>query len=198
MSPEHATVGPTRRLSPTPTSTSRTQRRWSTAGLGNLLATYSYVDRAVVVGDQHTHVSGVATCRISEHREYIGEIRFATRLDGAWNFLRRRLRRGSQGRSDGRQSLVCRSGHDPRAAGPRRPDWTSGCLPRDGGRLNRQPSSARRPGSSVESLTLTGGIRGYEYDRRYSPGCHGRLLRCRRHSCERNGRAIPAATFART
>ncbi len=129
----------------------------------DLLATYSYTDSSSAFVDPFTSLGvtwPVSTDRFFPHREHNGEIRLATRLNGAWNFLA-----GVYGEKyDDDYFIYDYIWYGDPAANLYGPNRAFGTLTR---RLHAQQKAVFGEASwkFAPRFTLTGGVRAYDYDR---------------------------------
>ncbi len=134
-------------------------------GWADLLATYSDVQSSSVSTYPYTAFGTnlpVSVDGPSDHREHVGEIRLATKLDGAWNFL------GGLYAEEVKDKVVYDIvWHGDLALNPIAPGVRLlGNRPetRD---LKQKAAFGEASWKFLPGFTLTGGVRAYEYDRSF-------------------------------
>ncbi len=131
-------------------------------GWGDLMATYSHTRSGSVLASTYTSIDTdwpLSPKADSGHREDVGEIRIATRLDGAWNFLGGLYIEDVE--DDYLADFVWYGSGNFFSGGQR----LLGVYD-EGRSLKQKAAFGEASWEFVKGLTLTGGIRAYEYDRR--------------------------------
>lgn len=133
-------------------------------GWGDLLATYSYLKSGSIQAYPYGAAAlewPVSSEARSDHRQDVGEIRLATRFDGAWNFLAGfyfdDMKDESLGDNRWHGDIATSFlGTDP-AVGTSF-NWSN---------LQQIAAFGEASWELLKGLTLTGGVRAYEYDRSF-------------------------------
>lgn len=134
-------------------------------GWANLLATYSYTKSGSIqsaafgtigLGWPESYLAD------SDHREHVGEIRLATQFDGAWNFLA-----GLYAEDLKDEYLADYIWHGDPATNFLAPGVEFMGVYPDRRNLEQKAAFGEVSWELLQGLTLTGGVRVYEYDRTF-------------------------------
>jgi iron complex outermembrane recepter protein len=132
-------------------------------GWANLLATYSYIKSGTTASLPFTYAEfnfPWSSVGRSDHREYVGEIRLATKLDGAWNLLAGLY--AEEVRDDSGQDNVWYGDPASNFIAPGVRSFGDRFEKRN---LKQKAAFGEASWEFVPRLTLTGGVRTYKYDR---------------------------------
>lgn len=141
-------------------------------GWGNLIATYSHTKSRSLQSNPWGAIASdvpVSNQADSNHREDVGELRLTTRFDGAWNFLG-----GAYVEDVKDDGLADNRWYGDPATSP------YGTNPSIGARLDIRSLEQKAVFGEVswkplEDLTLTGGVRAYDYTRVFIVDASGAL-----------------------
>lgn len=141
-------------------------------GWATLLGTYSRIESSSIRSVPYTAVPvawAASTKTDSQHREDVGEFRFTTQLDGAWNFLA-----GVYIEDIEDNYLNDYLWYGDPATNPLGPGQRALGVYPDIRSLKQKSAFGEVSWEFVRGLTLTGGVRAYEYDRTFSVHATGR------------------------
>lgn len=135
-------------------------------GWAELLGTYSYTDSGSLRATPFTSAVGlnfpISNLADSDHRQHVGEVRLVSQLDGAWNFL------AGLYLEDIEDSFVNDvMWYGTPATNPFAPGQRVLGLFLDDRSLKQNAFFSEVSWEFLRNLTLTGGVRAYEYDRTF-------------------------------